>query len=404
MNSANSDQYQSWMNHLESLPVVGLIATGRTGSDFLQSLLDSHAQVATFNGHFAIYTEFFSQSVCLQQKDPVIADVADEFVGRYIYKLVSRYDIQEGKDHLGETYDRSFRLDTQEFRQHVIGLMEGRKFSTRDFLVAVYGAYGLCLNHNLQAKRVIFHHPHLVEELPGFLLDFPSASLVFTTRDPRANFVSHVEHFRNYYKENDNEQHIYECLRMMLEDSLPGKRYGVRYTATRLEDLPRESTLIELSQWLGIDFDEILLRSTWAGLDWHGDRLSQKLFPSKGWSEKRTENNWRSRLGSLDQYIFNFIMNSRLQHYRYEWKAVSWLDALAVFVLIPLPMRYERYYFSWSYISYVLREKQRSVCLQILLLPLFYFRRVALCYRFYLSELRGDRFEGHWIGSQDLQA
>lgn len=404
MNSADSDQYQSWMNHLQSLPVVGLITTGRTGSDFLQSLLDSHAQVATFNGHFLIYTEFFSQSVCLQQKDPDIADIADEFVGRYIYKLVSRYDIQEGKDRLGETYDRSFRLDTHKFRLHVIGLMEGRKFSTRDFLLAVYGAYGLCLNHNLQAKRVIFHHPHLVEELPGFLQDFPSASLVFTTRDPRANFVSHVEHFRSYYKENDNEQHIYECLRMMLEDSLPGKRYGVRYTATRLEDLPRESTLIELSQWLGIDFDEILLRSTWAGLDWHGDRLSKKVFQSKGWSEKRTENNWRFRLGSLDQYIFNFIMNSRLQHYRYEWKAVSWLDALAVFVLIPLPMKHERYYFSWSYIASVLSEKRRSVHLQALLSPLFYFRRVALCYRFYLSELRGDRFEGPWVGSKEFQA
>jgi|CXWL01.1.fsa_nt_gi hypothetical protein len=404
MNSVNGDQYQAWMSHLQSLPMVGLITTGRTGSDFLQSLLDSHAQVATFNGHFLIYTEFFSQSICLQWENPITEDVVDEFIGRYIYKLVSKYDIQEGKDRLGETHDQSFRLSTQEFRQHVIDLMGGRTFSTRDFLLAVYGAYGLCLKHNLQAKRVIFHHPHLVEELPGFLRDFPKAALIFTTRDPRANYVSHVEHFRSYYKVNDNEQHIYQCLRMMLEDSLPGKRYGVRYTATRLEDLPRESTLVELSRWLGIDFDEILLRSTWAGLDWHGDRLSKKVFQSKGWSEKRTENNWSARLGKMDQYIFNFIMNSRLRHYRYEWKPISWLDALAVFLLIPLPMKYERYYFSWSYISSVLSEKRHSVHIQFLLAPLFYFRRVALCYRFYFSELRGERFDGHWIGNQELQA
>lgn len=398
---ATDERYRLWMRHLQALPMVGLITTGRTGSDFLQSLLDSHPQVATFNGHFLVYTEFYAQSICLRQESPNVADVVDEFVGRYIYKLVSRYDIQEGKDRLGEMHNESFRVDTTEFRGHVVGLMGALPFSTKNFLLAVYGAYNLCLRHDLEATKIIFHHPHLLEELPGFMRDFPEAALVFTTRDPRANFVSHVEHFRSYYKENDNEQHIYNCLLMMLEDSLPGKRLGIRYTATRLEDLPRESTLLEFSRWLGIDYDEVLLKSTWAGLDWHGDRLSKKVFQSRGWSEKRTENNWESRLGAMEQYVFNFIMNSRLRHYRYKWKTVNWFDAIAVFFLIPLPMRYERYYFSLGYLCSVWREQRRSIKLQLMLAPFFYMKRVALCYRFYYSELLGRPFDGHWIGSQE---
>lgn len=378
--------------------MVGLITTGRTGSDFLQSLLDFHPQVATFNGHFLIYTEFFSQSVCFKTGHAQSGDLADEFIGRYIYKLVSKYDVQEGKDRLGETLDQFFDLDTQKFRLHIIGLMGDEPVTSKNFLLAIYGAYSLCLGQNLELKRLIFHHPHLVEELPGFINDFPQTALVFTTRDPRANFVSHVEHFRSYYKENDNEQHLHDCLRMMLEDSLPGKRLGLRYAAIRLEDLPRESILIELSQWLGVDYDEILLKSTWAGLDWHGDRLSKKVFQSKGWSEKRTENNWQNRLGKIEQYTFNFMMNARLKHYNYSWQPVSWLDALLVFFLIPFPMRYERDYFSFKHIFSVFKDARRTVQLQFILTPLFYVRRVKLCYRFYFSALRGEKFDGPWIG------
>ncbi len=393
------EQYSGWMHHLQSLPTCALVTTGRTGSDFLQSLLDSHPQVATFNGHFAVYSEFFSQSTCLRAGSVSSRDLVDEFVGKYIYKLVSRYDIQESKDRLGADCNQSFSLDTDEFRHHVIGLLGDKPATTRAFLLAVYGAYSLCLGQDLEAKRIIFHHPHLIYELRLFLADFPNSSVIFTTRDPRANFVSHVEHFRHYYQESDNEQHLYGCLQMMLEDSSPGKLLGLRYTAVRLEDLPKESTLLALSNWLGIDYSETLLHSTWAGLDWHGDRLSKRIFDSKGWSEKRTENGWVNRLGKLEHYIFNFIMQSRLRHYGYPCRKASWIDLIAVFLLIPFPMKYERRFLSISHIRSVLRTKSGIVRLQFLLTPLFYLKRVALCYQFYFREARGETFDGNWIGN-----
>ena len=299
------------MGHLQQLPVYALVTTGRTGSDFLQSLLDSHPHVLTFNGHFAVHSEFFKASTCLNAVPVSASDVADEFVGKYIYKLVSRYDIQEGKDRLGETGDRSFAIDTGVFKAHVVGLMGDLEVTSTNLLLAVYGAYNLCLGHDLFQTRIVFHHPHLFYEFDEFKKDFPRTSVVVTTRDPRASFVSHVEHFRRYYVGHDTEQHLYICLKMMLEDSSPLEGTDLRYIAVRLEDLPRESTLRELSEWLGIDFSESLLRSTWAGLDWHGDRLSGKAFDSQGWSATRTENRWEERLGRLEQYVFNYVMQSR---------------------------------------------------------------------------------------------
>ncbi|MBK9444592.1 MAG: sulfotransferase [Betaproteobacteria bacterium] len=270
------------MAHLQKLPVVALVTTGRTGADFLQSLLDSHPQAATFNGHFAVYSEFFSRALTFSVPGALAADAADEFIGQYLYKLVSCYDIQEAKDCLGEDSSQSFRTDTAEFKAHVVGLMGDLPLNSRNFLFAVYGAYNLCLGQKIEEFRVLFHHPHLDYEFRLFVRDFPGTRVIFSSRDPRANFCSHVEHFRLYYKTHDNQQHILNCLKMALEDSELADEFGLDYTATRLEDLPREDVVRDLATWLGIDYRESMLRSTWAGLDWHGDRISAKKFSAQG--------------------------------------------------------------------------------------------------------------------------
>jgi hypothetical protein len=236
-------------------------------------------------------------------------------------------------------------------------------------------------------------------ELQLFLKDFPRAALVFTTRDPRANFVSHVEHFRAYYKDNDNQQHLYNCMKMMLEDSTPGRELGLRYTAVRLEDLPRESILVELSRWLNIDYRDSLLHSTWAGLDWHGDRLSKKTFASRGWTDKRTENNWQNRLGKIDQFVFNRIMRSRLQCYNYPSRRTCWIDTALAALAIPLPMKYEWRFLSLSYLRQVFSSRSRVVRLQFLVTPVYYFKRIALCYRYLLKEMRGQTGDFPHIGA-----
>ena len=43
------------LNLHSSLSVCTILTTGRTGSDFFQSLMDSHEQVLTFNGYFQFH-------------------------------------------------------------------------------------------------------------------------------------------------------------------------------------------------------------------------------------------------------------------------------------------------------------------------------------------------------------
>ncbi len=396
MREASCD-YRRWMVHMQQLPVIALVTTGRTGSDFLQSLLDSHPQIATFNGHFAAHSEFFSRAATFATSGALVADAADEFIGQYLYKLVSRYDIQEAKDCLGENSDQSFRIDTTEFKAHVVGLMGDLPLNSRDFLLAVYGAYNLCLGQRIENFRILFHHPHLDYEFRLFVKDFPGSRVIFSSRDPRANFCSHVEHFRRYYKTHDNQQHILNCLKMALEDSELADEFGLDYTATRLEDLPREDVVRDLAAWLGVDYRESMLRSTWAGLDWHGDRISAKKFAATGWSRTRTENGWQQRLGRIEKYVLNYIMHNRLKWYGYPAESVGMFDALAVAMLILVPFRCERRLMSPSHVREVWASGNRVMRVQLLLTLPFLFKRIRLCYRHYWRTLSGQALRRNWL-------
>ena len=59
--------YSDVMDHLESLKPCTLITTGRTGTDFFQSLLDSHPEVLTFNGHI-FFHDFWNNAKCTKKK------------------------------------------------------------------------------------------------------------------------------------------------------------------------------------------------------------------------------------------------------------------------------------------------------------------------------------------------
>ncbi len=48
MNNVNSDDYWQQMDIALTFPSYILVTTGKTGSDFLQSLLDSHTKALSF--------------------------------------------------------------------------------------------------------------------------------------------------------------------------------------------------------------------------------------------------------------------------------------------------------------------------------------------------------------------
>ena len=61
--------------HVKNLKKVLLVATGRTGSDFFQSLLDSHTQILHFTGQW-FFHQWWQGAKCKNN----VNDLINEFI------------------------------------------------------------------------------------------------------------------------------------------------------------------------------------------------------------------------------------------------------------------------------------------------------------------------------------
>ena len=380
--------YDEVARHLETLPVVNIMPTGRTGSDYIQSLLDSHPEVITFVGFLTIYSEFFETSYVFNSDQPAASEAADEFIGRFIQRLSSRYDYEERRDRLGQNGNQSFSIDVRRFKQHLVGLLGDRSLDRRRFLLAVYGAYNLTCGRDLLAAKLVVHHPHIERELRATYVDFPQSKVLYTTRDPRASFCSSVEHMRKLDAKYDCQHHLYEALKFLLADTSVAHELGLDFVSVRLEDLPHEDTIGDLAKWLGIGVCKSLFVSTWLGLEWRGDRVSSEKQAAAPWSATRSSNNWEQRLGKFDIFMLNRLMAIRLAKYGYSDYSLRMWDYIIVPLLLWLPWSYERRFFSWRYISNKLRNRDIVSLKAVIYLPLFYVMRVFSTYRYWVMTLR----------------
>jgi len=375
------------------MQMCALITTGRTGSDFLQSLCDSHPHIITFNGILWLNT-FWAESLCTKTNPIYLTDLLTEFIGKNIEKFKSRYDTFERKDALGKNRDQYIDIDIVKFKEYVINLLNEKEINSKNFLLAVYGAYCICLDQNILNKKILIHHIHHAEKLPTYIKDFPKTKIICMTRDPRANFVSGVNHWRKYNEEFDHAHHLYNYLKRIFIDVYSIKHYENDYMVVKVETLGEKRILESFCNWLQIDYDESLNYSSWAGLAWLGDRCSEKKNEGTGWSSEMLNNSWETKLSYFDKYLLNFLMNSRLKHYDYNYNKVKLIDYLIVLILIPLPLTFERRYFSKKYLLHSIKNKMYIKLIKNLI---FYPKRIYFFYYVYFSILSGFIFNSRYL-------
>ena len=388
----NLDYEEIWVS-VDSLPWCALVTTGRAGSDFFQSLLDGHPELFVFNGPL-FFHEFWSASPCASYPGgPQLDDLIAEFIGNHIAKFKSHYDATERKAALGENQDQSLDIDLDELRHHIAQMMMLKPLTSRTFLSAVYVSYTLCLRQDVFAKKVFFHHIHHIIKLDPFLVDFPEARIISMTRDPRALYVSGVEHWRKFDPGSDQAGHALYVLKRTICDAQPLKAYTNEFRALKLEDLGNKDVLEAVCVWMGIAYDPCLEHSTWGGLRWWGDKLSQTSIPKNesGFSPTIVKNNWSKKLPTLDKALLAFLLEDRLSWYGYEQpRRYGPLFMIMALFLIPWPTIYERYFFSVSYLMWQLRARQfRLIGSNILC----YLRRVTLFYGLFGKRISGQRFD-----------
>jgi|SaaInlStandDraft_4_1057021.scaffolds.fasta_scaffold05652_3 hypothetical protein len=383
------------LKHLSSLNSCTLVTTGRTGSDFFQSLLDSHPEVLTFNGNIIDYYDFWNNSKCVKTDGFDLSDFIWEFIGTYIERFKSKYDYFERKDQLGENFDQSIDIDIHKFRKYFIDIMNGNVVNEKNCLLAIYGAYAIVLGQDIFKKKIFFHHIHHHEKLASFIKDFPATKIISMTRDPRANITSGVYNHKKYNPESMNGAHQYFYINRILKDARALEIYNNEFISIKLESLGRENTLRQLAIWLGIEYSEKLKISTWAGLIWNGDRLSQQKRRGVGFSKELLANNWEDILSKKDKYIFNFLMNKRLEHYNYNFKKINVISYLLIPFLNIMPLSYEKEMLS---IPFIFKETMKKNPKLIILNYYYYIKRIILFQKYYWKTINNESFNLPYLG------
>ena len=152
--------------------------------------------------------------------------------------------------------------------------MKDQIINSKNCMLGLYAAYALSLNQNLESKKILLHHLHHHDGLKDYLRDFPNSKIISMTRDPRSNYFSGVKNHKKYNPDSMNGEHHLFYIKRIIDDITPLKRLQNSYVSIKLEDLGDVIILKKISSWLNIDYDQIMLQSTWAGLIWNADRLS----------------------------------------------------------------------------------------------------------------------------------
>ena len=293
--------------------IVALVKnSGRTGSIFLHSLLDGHPEVMTIPGVFLkgyFNPDVWSKLYQGNQDNNWRISLIKNFFVLYepMFDASSLSDVPgspmagppghgSGLANLGEKKDIVFKIDKKIFSSYLFTYLENFDSMERStFFKLIHLAYDSSIQKNTKPGIVFFHiHNPTFVESAQFLKDFPATRFLQIIRDPIQALESWC---RINKKEGENQviiNHDY------IEDNKYYNKFAlvlnyyndqvIRYAndkiVIRLEDikLETENTLKKLSEWLGINFSNTMMKPSFNDdFYWGKSKSSPKI---KGFSRE----------------------------------------------------------------------------------------------------------------------
>ncbi len=351
---------------------------GRSGSLFLQSLLDGHPDVlmfpADYLGGFRIFWDNFGELAA--------ADLVSAFLGNY--RILFDADCPDevigvgqflGRDYdfaaMGEGRDERLEVDRHIFTTALIQALafevddlSNQRVSRKFFFQALHVAYAEALGREFRSPNplIVFQAHNLdVTVIDRLFEDFyPHYRFLHTVREPIQTLASWYRHMFEGTGYADLElaenalgrsldhakpilSHYYLCLKGGAEgDSDIVDWDAENSAAVRLDDLhlaPRP-TLERLCDWLDIPWHEVLMQSTFAGRTWHWTTGGRTL---SGFQQDTISDRHSAIVGPLDRLRLRFFLADKCAAWGYPLPgAYHWPPLrLLAFVLWLLPFRME---------------------------------------------------------------
>ncbi|MCW8901349.1 MAG: sulfotransferase [Gammaproteobacteria bacterium] len=378
------------LSHLQKCEGVSLITMPRAGSEYLQSLLDGHPEILVFILNIQFFSVYLRNSESaadgIIKIEPV--NFIYEFVGKELRRFKGIYNKAERLDQLGKNGNQVLDIDLQEFICHFLSILGNEETTIKNIFLSIFGAYHLSVGRDIFRTNIIFHHAHYYGEALLFEEVFPEAKMICCIRDPRASIKSMVYNFKKNVPEHYNYYMYFNSLKVIdeISNEVFTKCQSSRVSKclfVKLENMPREDELEKILDFIGVSFSPSVLVSTWAGLEWGGDKASGKAFnPTEKWSIDRSYNNWKEELSTIDKIQLESAFQKFLNDFGYDTVSRNafqvFINKIVSFFFLMKPLSLEYGFFSRSYIFGKFKKNGRNGIMGFISTIYYYFRIRAL--------------------------
>ncbi|MBT9543956.1 MAG: sulfotransferase [Candidatus Sericytochromatia bacterium] len=377
------------LQSLQATEVVALLFWGRSGSVFLQSLLDRHPEIlstpATVLMRFYEVWPDLLRSLVQTRRAFELGALLDAFAEAFPVLFEAAPDTSNcNLDHLGPERDQVLKVSYSDFKQAFLWLAQGfysggLEISSKTFFVLLHYAYELAQGLDISDKHLIayqLHRPGLNPSTTGFFRDFPQTRVLGMAREPMRALHSHLRMYledtrAGQYEAPRPDYSYHEMVRdgtylgyyqhqlggwKALQNAYEPPLYEMRLEA--LHAAP-ESELKKLAQWLGIAWAPCLLESSFNGLTYWGDSRAHQ--PLQGFSRTHPLSQaWEEHFSWLDKEVLWALLAEDLtrQGYGSPFSFVKMLLPLLIF----WPTCLERQAF-----EHALRARDQAACEDIFL-------------------------------------
>ena len=365
--------------------VVSIHYYGRSGSLFLQSLLDGHPQVVmlpgTYLAGFCRFWKIFGKLPALKLLAAFITNYDILFDARSpvpVFEVGSNAGETLGFDSMGENRDRALGVDRDQFMEallaHVIRVCDDPnvdQLSRRFFLQAIHAAYAWALGRRPAGKDMVIvlqiHNPYFDQVEPLYQDFGANVKFLHCLRDPIQALGSWYSHWWEactgpdpkgappqlelagaaIARGIDHAKPIFAQYAHHFPHDLRAREviaWAIKNTrGVRLEDLHTQSraTLERVRAWLGIEWQDSLLQSTFDGQPWHYRTTGGATV--KGFQQTSIAKKHADVFTSFDRFRLKLLFADQFQAWGYAipraltWRPLSYLAA----VLWLLPLRME---------------------------------------------------------------
>lgn len=364
----------------KKLKIVTLIPGGRAGSTFFFSITDNHKNIIQLPGTFNFH--LFWKNVKSINDNKKIAKI---FYRSHKEFFDSRYGKIDRLDKLGQNKKKFFKVNFNSFLNYFTNILN-INFDKYNLIESIHLAYYKAAKKKISKGSIIFLQIQDVEGLRE--LSELNVEVVYLIRHPLALLDSAFKNWIKYkngkFVSLDTFIHFLNRPLNYLGKIIDYKKNNFYVIQLELLHKYKKQVLTEFCKIFNVPFRSSLYQSTFHGLEWWGDQVSQNFL--RGFNSKFKNKIIRKNFFCKDIVIYEKILEKFMSKYNYK-KTLKSKKKINLYFAAFLPFKIEL-----KIIKNVFFHKNYF---HLLKYPYFYFKRFS-----FLKSVRSYNFYPYSIGSR----